>query len=476
MRYQNNTFHQRKSENCLAGKQSIPLKEELKKRFLGTKKYWCRYMKEEIKREIIELVKKYANLTKTTIPPDKVPVSGKLFDENELINGVEAVLDGWWTEGKWNSDFENSLKEYVNTKFALTVNSGSSANLVAFYTLTSSKLGDKKIKKGDEIITTAACFPTTVNPVIQFGAIPVFIDIELGTYNATAKSIEDAITEKTKAIILAHTLGNPFEAEKIRKIADEHKIWFIEDSCDALGSKHMGKMCGTFGHISTLSFYPAHQITTGEGGAVLTSDPLLYKIARSFRDWGRDCWCPTGKDNTCGRRFSWKLGDLPYGYDHKYIYSEIGFNLKMTDIQAAIGLAQMRKIPYFVKKRRENFNYLKKRFIEEGLDKYFIMPQETNGSEPCWFGFPLTIHSDINRTKLLELLNAKGVATRLLFAGNITKQPYFIDNQVRYRTAERLTNTDIIMEKTFWIGVYPALSKEHLEYAIKQLKKAISEV
>ncbi|MEW6529062.1 MAG: lipopolysaccharide biosynthesis protein RfbH [Candidatus Micrarchaeota archaeon] len=427
---------------------------------------------------IAVLVRRYAELTKTKLPKNKVPISGKVFDEDELINGVNAVLDGWWTEGKYCAEFENALKNYIGTKFALTTNSGSSANLIAFYALTSTKLGKRKIKKGDHVITAAAAFPTTVNPIIQFGAVPVFLDVELGAYNVRAHDIENAITEKTKAIFVAHTLGNPFEAKEIREIADEHKLWLIEDSCDALGSKYAKKMCGTFGHVSSLSFYPAHHITTAEGGAVLTDNPLLYKIMRSFRDWGRDCWCPTGTDNTCKKRFSWKLGKLPYGYDHKYIYSEIGFNLKMTDIQAAIGIAQIKKLPKFMKKRRDNFSYLLKRFTEEGLERYFIMPDKTKNSEPCWFGFPLTIKKiskkNINRTKLLENLDKRGIATRLVFAGNITKQPYFINNNISYRVAGNLKNTDVIMERTFWIGIFPALNKRNLEYVVKNIKDLIA--
>lgn len=418
---------------------------------------------------ILEEVRKYARAMDTKVPAGKVPVSGKVFDEEEIANAVDAVLDCWWTEGRYNAEFETALSKYVGTHFALTVNSGSSANLAAFYSLTSKRLGEKRIKKGDEVISAAAGFPTTINPIVQFGAVPVLLDVELGTYNLRAEDIEAAITPKTKAIFIAHTLGNPYEVKKIREIADAHGLWLIEDACDALGGKHDGRMIGTFGHISTLSFYPAHQITTAEGGAVLTSDPVLYKIARSFRDWGRDCWCPTGKDDTCKKRFGWKLGNLPFGYDHKYIYSETGFNLKMTDIQAAIGLAQMKKVDSFVKKRRQNFNYLKKRFEEEKLDERFILPVEAKNSEASWFGFPLTIKNNVDRTKLLEQLNQKGVATRLLFAGNITKQPYFVNNEIGHRIFKDLKNTDIAMEKTFWTGVYPGLEQQHLDYCIAQV-------
>ncbi len=421
--------------------------------------------------KIVSAVRKYGEKFKASLPANKAPVSGKVFDGEELAGAVEAVLDGWWTEAEYCAQFEQGLEKFVGTKFCQTVNSGSSANLVAFNSLASQKLGERRIKKGDEVVSVAAAFPTTVNPIIQYGATPVFVDVELGTYNASAAAVEDAITDKTKAIFLAHTLGNPFEADKIRKLADEKGIWLVEDACDALGSKLRGKMAGNFGHFSTLSFYPAHQITTAEGGAVLSSDPLLDKIARSVRDWGRDCWCPTGKDDSCKKRFGWKLGDLPQGYDHKYTYSEIGYNLKMTDIQAAIGAAQLKKLPGFVEKRRENFAYLKKRFAEEGLDEHFLLPAETPGSQPSWFGFPLTITDNTDRTKLLGFLDSHGVGNRLLFAGNVTKQPYFVDNKPDYRIHGRLSNTDAIMEKTFWIGVYPGLEKQNLDYSISAFKQ-----
>jgi len=426
---------------------------------------------EEIRREIRRLIAEYHRLGKKPLPRDRVPVSGKVFDENEMMNAVEAVLDGWWTEHRFNSEFEKGLASFVGTKYALTVNSGSSANLLAFYALTSQKLGERRINRGDEVISVAAAFPTTVNPIVQYGAVPVFLDVELGTYDIDLRMIEDAITGKTKAIFLAHTLGNPCDIKRIKKLAEEHRLWLIEDSCDALGSKYAGKMVGSFGDISTLSFYPAHQITTAEGGAVLTSNPLIHRIVRSFRDWGRDCWCPTGMDDTCKKRFQWKLGDLPMGYDHKYIYSEIGFNLKMTEFQAAIGLAQLAKLPGFIEKRKENFAYLKGRFAKEGLDRHFIMPKDTPDSDPAWFGFPLTLRGDLDRTGLLMHLNSKNIATRLLFAGNITKQPYFVENKIPHRVVGGLDNTDEVMNKTFWMGVYPALSQEHLDHVVSALKE-----
>ncbi|ENN95791.1 lipopolysaccharide biosynthesis protein RfbH [Methanocaldococcus villosus KIN24-T80] len=433
-------------------------------------------MPEGIKNKILELVKEYYYKTYKKLPYNKVPVSGKVYDEKELQNIVEAALEGWWTEGKWCSIFEEKLKNFLNIDFALLVNSGSSANFIAIKTLTSIKLGDRKIKPGDEVITVAAGFPTTVNPIIEVGAIPVFVDVELGTYNAIVEQIQEAVSPKTKAIFLAHTLGNPFDVKAIKEICEDYNLWLIEDNCDALGSKYDGRYTGTFGDLATLSFYPAHHITTAEGGAVLTNDPQLYRIARSIRDWGRDCWCPTGKDNTCGRRFSWQLGKLPYGYDHKYIYSEIGYNLKMTDLQAAIGVAQMDKLGYFIKKRKENFEYLYNKLKE--FEDYFILPKATENSEPSWFGFLLTIKdsSNINRTKFMQYLNDNGIGTRLLFGGNLIKQPYFVDYGIKYKQIRNLENTDIVMNNTFWIGVYPALEKGHLDYVYEVFKKYLDGV
>jgi len=422
-----------------------------------------------IKNKIMELVVDYFNKTYKELPYNKSPVSGKVYNEEELKNLVEASLDGWWTEGKWNNLFEKEIKNFLNINHVLTVNSGSSANFLALKTLTSNKLGKKRIQQDDEIITTAATFPTTVNPIIDIGAIPVFVDIELGTYNINTDKLEKAVNDKTKAIFLAHTLGNPFNLKKVNEVCKKYNLWLIEDNCDALGSKYMGKYTGTFGDLSTLSFYPAHQITTGEGGALLTNNDLLYKIAKSIRDWGRDCWCPTGKDNSCKKRFGWQLGELPFGYDHKYTYSEIGYNLKMTDLQASIGVAQMKKLKIFIRRRRDNFNYLYNKLKE--FEKYFLLPKVTKEAEPSWFGFLLTIKDDrINRLKLLKYLNKKGIGTRLLFGGNIIKQPYFIDYKIKYRQIGDLKNTDTIMNNSFWIGIYQGIRKKQLDYVYKTLK------
>lgn len=396
-----------------------------------------------------------------------VPVSGKVIDEQEISYMIEAALDGWLTTGRFNKEFEKNLSEFIGVKHVLTVNSGSSANLVAFSTLTSSKLGSRAIKQGDEVIGVAAGFPTTVNPIIQFGAIPVFVDVDLATHNINTDLIEGAITKKTKAIMLAHALGNPFNVKKVREICDKHNLWLIEDCCDALGAKFDGKNVGLWGDIATLSFYPAHHITMGEGGVVFTNSDELKVIAESYRDWGRDCYCPTGEDNTCGKRFCWKLGNLPEGYDHKYTYSHLGYNLKITDMQAACGLAQLKKLPEFIKQRNNNFSYLLDGFEE--FSDHFHLPQPTINSEPSWFGFPLIIKDEsINREDLLQYLNESKIGTRLLFAGNLTKQPYMIDQD--FRVSGSLENTDIIMNNTFWLGVYPGLTNEMLDYVLSKFR------
>jgi CDP-6-deoxy-D-xylo-4-hexulose-3-dehydrase len=425
-----------------------------------------------IKKNILDLVDSYSNINfkeKEFIPGvSDVPVSGKVIGSLELKNMVEASLDGWLTTGRFNQKFEEGLANFLGVKCLLTVNSGSSANLIAFSTLTSHKLKERALQKGDEVISVAAGFPTTVNPIIQFGAIPVFIDVKLPTYNIDENLVEEAITKKTKAIMLAHTLGNPFNVKKIKDICEKYNLWLIEDSCDALGSKFDGKNIGTFGDLATLSFYPAHHITMGEGGAVFTNSKKLERIAESFRDWGRDCYCEPGKDNTCNKRFGWKLGDLPFGYDHKYTYSHIGYNMKITDMQAACGLAQLDRLEGFVKKRKENFNFLYKNL--KNLEDFLILPESETNSEPSWFGFPLSLvnNSKYNRNDIIQYLNSHKIGTRLLFSGNLTKQPYMKD--MNFRIHGQLKNTDFIMNNTFWIGLYPGLSLKHLEYVISKLK------
>ena len=416
-----------------------------------------------MKQEIKKIARQAA---KELILKDKnrsyIPVSGKVFDEKELQTLIEASLEGWWTEGKWTEKFEKKLGNFLNIKNVLACNSGSSANLLAFSTLRSSTLKDKRIKAGSEVITVAAGFPTTVNVIIQSGCVPVFVDISLPTYNIDVSKLEKALSRKTKAVMVAHTLGNPFEIDKVKAFCKKHSLWLIEDNCDALGSKYKGKYTGGFGHIATLSFYPAHHITTAEGGAVLTNDKQLAKIARSIRDWGRHCWCATGQDNTCKNRFNWKLGNLPEGYDHKYIYGELGFNLKISDLHSSIGVAQMDRLGGFIKKRRKNFDCLNRKMAL--LEKYFILPSATKSSEPSWFGYLLTIKEDkIDRTELLKYLETHGIGARLLFGGNIIKQPYFTNNKdIEYRVVGKLKNTDEAMHSTFWIGLWPALSERDL--------------
>jgi CDP-6-deoxy-D-xylo-4-hexulose-3-dehydrase len=428
----------------------------------------------DIKKEILNLVDQFAVdkfSQKDFIPGiTPVPVSGKVLDAEELKYMVEASLDGWLTTGRFNKEFEEKIASFIGAKLAITVNSGSSANLVAFMTLTSPKLKERAILQGDEVISVAAGFPTTINPIIQFGAIPVFIDIDIPTYNIQVDEIENAISKKTKAIMIAHTLGNPFDVKKIREICDKHNLWLIQDNCDALGAKFDSKPLGFYGDIGTVSFYPAHHITMGEGGLVYTNSIKLKKIAESFRDWGRDCYCETGKDNTCNKRFNWQLGNLPKGYDHKYTYTHMGYNFKITDMQAACGLAQLNKIEGFIKKRLDNFNYLYKLFSE--LSNYFILPEKTKNSQPSWFGFLLTIKEQkLNRNELLKFLDEKKIGTRLLFSGNVTKQPYMLDK--KYIIHKDLTNTDKVMNDSFWLGVYPGLEKKHLDYVYSTVQEFI---
>ena len=390
-----------------------------------------------------------------------VPVSGKVLDANDYAALVDASLDGWLTAGRFHEDFERGLARYVGVRSAVFVNSGSSANLVALSALTSPKLGKKALKPGDEVITVAAGFPTTVNPIIQNGLVPVFVDVELGTYDAVIDQVREAISPKTRAIMMAHTLGNPFDVAQIKSICQEHDLWLVEDSCDALGSTYDGKRTGSFGDTATVSFYPAHHITTGEGGAVFVNKPLIKKQVESFRDWGRDCYCATGHDNTCHKRFEWQLGALPRGYDHKYIYSHIGYNLKATDMQAALGLSQLKKLDRFISARKQNFATLS-RLLGDIPD--FIMPEATANSDPSWFGFPLTIRpeSSIDRTELLRNLDQHKIGTRLLFAGNLLKQPAYMN--IDHRVIGDLKNSDLVMTNTFWLGVYPGLTSEMLEY------------
>ena len=427
---------------------------------------------QDIRQQIAKLVDDYAAIAlapQVFLPGvSMVPPSGKLLDATELKMRVEASLDGWLTTGRFNEEFQNKLAAFIGVKHLITVNSGSSANLVAFSTLTSPKLGDRAIRQGDEVIGVAAGFPTTVNPILQYGAVPVFVDVDIHTHNIDASKIEEAITSKTKAIMLAHSLGNPFNLDVVTTLCKKYGLWLIEDCCDALGSTYRGKMVGTFGDIATLSFYPAHHITMGEGGAVFTNSDELKTIAESFRDWGRDCYCPPGKDNTCGKRFCWKLGGLPEGYDHKYTYGHLGYNLKITDMQAACGLAQLEKARNFIKVRKENFAFLKERLSD--CQEFLHLPQATEHSDPSWFGFPLTLRANcpVSRLDLLTYLDQNKVGTRLLFAGNLTRQPY-MENQ-KFRISGELTNTDIVMNNTFWIGVQPSLTKEMLEYAAQKIE------
>jgi CDP-6-deoxy-D-xylo-4-hexulose-3-dehydrase len=398
-----------------------------------------------------------------------IPPSGKVIGATELQYMVEASLDGWLTTGRFNEQFEKELAAFIGIKHLITVNSGSSANLVAFSALTSPKLGERAIKKGDEVIGVAAGFPTTVNPIVQFGAVPVFVDVDLITHNINADLIEAAITPKTKAIMLAHTLGNPFNLGKVKALCEKYNLWLVEDCCDALGATFDGKMVGTWGDIATLSFYPAHHMTMGEGGAVFTNNNQLISIAESFRDWGRDCYCKPGCDNTCGTRFNMQLGSLPQGYDHKYTYSHLGYNLKITDMQAACGLAQLKRLPEFIEKRNANFDYLKNRLAS--VTDFIELTEPTENSTPSWFGFPITLKTTagVNRVDLTKYLDQCKIGTRLLFAGNLIRQPYF--EGVEYRIVGELTNTEITMNQTLWLGIYPGLGEEHLDYIVEKLEE-----
>ncbi|MGA9529970.1 MAG: lipopolysaccharide biosynthesis protein RfbH [Terriglobales bacterium] len=434
----------------------------------------------QLREEIGVLVREYYDVALAPQPfaegQSDVPVSGKLFDSAELEHLVDASLDAWFTTGRFAATFERDFAAFMGVRCASLVNSGSSANLLALSCLTSQTLGSRALREGDEVITVAAGFPTTVNPIIQNGLVPVFIDVQIPTYNVDVTHLEAAVSDRTRAIMLAHTLGNPFDLDAVMAFACRHNLWVIEDCCDAVGSTYKGRPVGSFGHLATTSFYPAHHITMGEGGCVLTRQPALKKLVDSFRDWGRDCWCEPGKSNTCGRRFDWTLGDLPCGYDHKYIYSHIGYNLKATDMQAAIGVAQLKKLPAFMAARRENFVELHKAL--SALDDIFVLPEATPQSTPCWFGFPLALRGDspLTRSQVIRFLESKKIATRLLFSGNLLRQPAYRD--IPRRVIGNLPNTDFVMNNVFWVGLYPGITKQMLHYmtdVFHQLRKTFAQ-
>jgi CDP-6-deoxy-D-xylo-4-hexulose-3-dehydrase len=416
-----------------------------------------------------------AEWPETTFVPGEtpVPVSGRVFDAVEVTELVDSALDFWLTTGRFAARFEREFAAFMQVRHSILVNSGSSANLVALSALTSEKLDDRRLRPGDEVITTAAAFPTTVNPIIQNGLVPVFVDIDIPTYNINVKKLSEAVSDRTRAIMVAHTLGNPFDLDTVTALAKQHDLWLIEDCCDAVGSTYRSAPVGSFGDLATVSFYPAHHITMGEGGCVLTGSGRLKKLAASFRDWGRDCWCDPGKDNTCGKRFQWQLGDLPAGYDHKYIYSEIGYNLKLTDMQAAVGVAQLSKLPEFIAVRKSNFKRLRDGLAD--LEEFLVLPTATEGSDPSWFGFPLTVRetSPVNRNELVGRLNEHKIATRLLFAGNIVRQPAY--RQMVHRRVDDLHTTDIVMDRTFWVGVYPGLDEAAIDYVVDVFHRLFKE-
>ena len=431
---------------------------------------------EALRQQILALVQEYyeAEHNQQPFTPGKteVSVSGRVFDAAEMVNLVDSSLEFWLTTGRYADQFERDFSRWMGVRHAILCNSGSSANLLALSALTSPKLADRQLLPGDEVITVAAGFPTTVNPIVQNQLTPVFLDIELGTYNVAVAQLETAVSSRTKAIMIAHTLGNPFDLDPVLEIANKYNLWLIEDNCDAVGATYNGRLTGSFGHLSTVSFYPAHHITMGEGGCVLTNRAQLKKLVESFRDWGRDCWCAPGVANTCGKRFEWQLGELPEGYDHKYIYSHIGYNLKMTDMQAAVGVAQLDKLPSFIAARKRNWQLL-----YDGIKQYeefFILPQATPNSDPSWFGFLLTVrpNAPFSRNELVQFLEANQVATRLLFSGNITRQPAY--RNVPYRVVGELTNTDIVMNQTFWIGVYPKITPDMVAYVLAIFAKFLS--
>lgn len=439
----------------------------------------------EARQEILNLVAEYArqyhNQNKEFKEGDRIPYASRVYDEDEMVNLVDSALEFWLTAGRYTEQFEREFAKYLGVKFVSLCNSGSSANLIAFATLTSPLLKERQVKPGDEVITVAAGFPTTVTPVIQYGCVPVFVDVTIPGYDIDVTMLERAYSEKTKAVMMAHTLGNPFNLKVVKEFCDAHNLWLIEDNCDALGSTYtidgVEKLTGTIGDIGTSSFYPPHHMTMGEGGAVYTDNPLLNKIIRSMRDWGRDCICTSGHDNMCGHRFDKQYGELPLGYDHKYVYSHFGYNLKATDMQAAVGCAQLKKFPSFVEKRRANFNYLYKKLVEGGAADKLIMPVAEEHSNPSWFGFIVTCKEGVNRNKVVSYVENKGVQTRMLFAGNLIKHPCFDqmrETGIGYRVVGDLVNTDRIMNDSFWVGVYPGMTEEKLDYIAKTILEAIS--
>lgn len=425
----------------------------------------------DIRRRIAQLVEEYARESQREVDQEYVPVTGKVYNDVELKYAIDAVLDGWWTTGRFSEQFEAEFSKYMGVRSIALTNSGSSANLLAISSLTSPLLGDRRLRPGDEIITVAAGFPTTVAPIIQNHLIPVFVDVKFPTYNVDETLLEVALSKRSRGIVLAHTLGNPFNVEAVLEFARRHDLFLIEDTCDAVGSTYQGRRVGSFGDLSTVSFYPAHHITMGEGGAVLSNSPLLNKIVKSFRDWGRDCWCEPGKDNTCGIRFEQQFGELPLGYDHKYVYSHLGYNLKITDMQAALGLAQLEKLDDFVSIRRKNFEKLN--FAMSDYEDRLILPKEEPGTKPSWFGFPITIRDKaLNRREVVHRLELSKVSTRLLFGGNLIKQPAF--RHSTFRIASDLSVTDTIMDHTFWVGVFPGINESRMDYLIEQLRLALS--
>jgi CDP-6-deoxy-D-xylo-4-hexulose-3-dehydrase len=436
----------------------------------------------EAREEILSMVGEYCKTfhlkEKEYHEGDRIPYASRVYDESEMKNLVDSALEFWLTSGRYTEQFERELAEYIGVKFCSLVNSGSSANLLAFMTLTSPLLGDRRINRGDEVITVAAGFPTTVTPYLQYGAVPVFLDLTIPQYNIDVRQLEQALSERTKAVMIAHTLGNPFDLKTVREFCDAHDLWLVEDNCDALGSEYClngtWKKTGSIGDIGTSSFYPPHHMTMGEGGAVYTDHPLLHKIIRSLRDWGRDCMCPSGKDNLCGHRFDKQYGELPLGYDHKYVYSHFGYNLKATDLQAAIGCAQLKKLPSFVEKRRHNFERLKDQLCD--VTDQFILPEPCPDSRPSWFGFLITCKNGIDKNHIVQYLESHGVQTRMLFSGNLIKQPCFDEMrkmQTGYRKCSSLETTDLIMERTFWIGVYPGMTDEMIDYMARMLREAV---